>query len=408
MSTLESIKIAISAIRSSKLRAGLTMLGLIIGVLAVILLVGLGQGVKQEIASQIEGMGANLVVVVPGKFEEGGEMTGSAAAAISTSLTNEDIKTIRERCSTCKLVSGISSISGTARYRKKETPSLMVLGTDSFLAGIRGTAMDKGRFIRQAEAERGSSVVVLGNKIAQDLFVREDPIGREIDLDKTNLEVIGVAEEVGAFGTAEMGVNFDEMIYIPFSLAQKIGRVEDKINRIIIQAASSDKIEETQKEVKKILVKQHGGTEDFSVLTQKEMLRMMDTILGMLTTVLAGIASISLVVGGIGIMNIMLVSVTERTREVGIRKAVGAKNRDILGQFLIEAVTLSLVGGGCGVLLAWVIGVLVSPYLDFNIVLTLPIILLAFGISASIGIIFGTAPAVRASRLNPVDALRYE
>jgi len=413
MSILQSIKIATSALKANKLRAALTMLGLIIGVWAVILLVGLGAGVGEEITSQIEDIGANLIIVIPGKLEEVEKMTTEGpptemmGAIAASTLTNENLEAIREKCSTCKNVFGVTMAGGTVSYKKNKA-AVIALGTNPPFAKVRNIDMEKGKFLDEKSVEREKKVCVLGNKLAKDLFFREEAIGKKIKLNEEDFKVIGVTESIGTMGTAEMGIDYDEMMYIPLTVVQKLAKKPDKINRLVAQATSSETVDGAQEEVRKILLREHKGTEDFSVLTQKDMLKMLDVILGMVTVMLAGIASISLVVGGIGIMNIMLVSVTERTREIGIRKAVGAKNNDILGQFLTEAVALSLLGGGIGVALAYISGLIISPYLDFDIAIQISTVFLAFGISAGIGIVFGTAPAVRASKLDPIEALRYE
>jgi len=402
----ENLKIALRTIWTNKSRSGLTMLGIIIGVFAIVLLIGVGQGIKDEVANQVESLGTNLMVVLPGKLEAGSAPTGLIG---SSTLKESDIDIIKK-------VEGVKSVwpvaigSAKISYNNKSLLGALVIGSTpeigNFSLGQLNGANDRGRLFSQEDVNNQKKYVVIYKSVADQLFGQEQAIGKKIMIGKEEFEVIGLKqpqEQASIFGSNEMG----NMVIIPLGLAWDIFESK-QISRIGVEVADSQKTEEVQVKVKEAILKNHQGDEDFSVLTQKELLSIFDQIINLLTTALTSIAAISLIVGGIGIMNIMLVSVTERTKEIGLRKAIGASGGNILFQFLIEALIISLLGGLIGVGLAFLGSLILSAKLDLPAVINLQSVLLALIFAGGVGIIFGVAPAIRASRLNPIDALRYE
>lgn len=397
------LSIAIRAIWRNKSRSVLTMLGVIIGVGAVILLISIGNGLQSLVTEQFEDFGANNIFVSPGNpFGEGGGFNPESqeAALLNNKLQYSDAQEIRRLR---EVVSGVSALAqNQAQTTYKDTTKLTtIIGTDAEYSQLTNTVAQTGEFYTQAQADKSERVAVLGSKIAEELFGSIDPIGKNIILNGLKFKVIGVAEEKGGgFG----GPSFDNYVYIPINTFFNVFD-STTIGNIYVQAKNSNSIPETIRAVEELLSKRLDEDE-FSVYEQTEILDVINQILGGLTAGLGGIAAISLLVGGIGIMNIMLVSVTERTREVGLRKALGATPRVILLQFLIEAVVLSFFGGLIGVLFAFAGSLAISQFIPAK--LTLSSVLLAFGVSATVGIIFGVYPARKASKLSPIEALRYE
>lgn len=407
MNFVNALKVAWKAILTNKSRSILTMLGVIIGVGSVILLVSIGNGLQVYIEDTFEDLGSNAIYVYPTEvFGENGfgqqdERSFVAAKQFSTKNL-QDLQRYRRQI---KEVLPESVRGTTVRYRDTQK-DITVTGTTQVYENVRNTKTIKGRFFSDSETRSGQRVAVLGYKIAQDLFGNSDPVGRTIRLKGVNFEVIGVAEEKG--GGAFGGPPFDNYIFIPLEAFFRLFDSTD-INSFTVQVRNKEEIPEVIDLLTEYLEETDNRDEkEYDVIDQREILDTINQVLGVLTVGLGGIAAISLLVGGIGIMNIMLVSVTERTREIGLRKAIGATPNQILLQFLIESSLLSLVGGAIGVGLASLASFLMVSLADFPSAITWQSILLAFGVSVSVGVIFGVAPARKASRLSPIEALRSE
>jgi len=400
----EIIKIALEALRANKTRSGLTMLGIVIGVTSVILLISIGSGLKTYITEQLEGLGADALFAIPGEFEieaggggGGGGMPGAGASA--SKFTFNHLKQLQSEGKTIKAVMAYTENNGMMRYKGKSLLT-QVAGVGPEYQEVRNQKVAHGSFFTLSQYNTAKKVAVIGQTVADDLFGQEDSVGKKLTISDQRYTVLGILEEKGAFG----GVDMDKQVFIPATTAMRQFDME-YIQSLWIQSLNSETIPETKKEVETILLKTLDD-EDFSILDTKSILSVVSSVLGVLTVALGGIAAISLVVGGIGIMNIMLVSVTERTREIGLRKAIGATPKNILIQFIIEAVVLSFVGGAVGILLGIGGAFLIGRF--FTTTVTFWSIALAFGVSSLIGVIFGVAPAYKASKLNPIDALRYE
>ncbi|PJE67585.1 hypothetical protein COU95_01570 [Candidatus Shapirobacteria bacterium CG10_big_fil_rev_8_21_14_0_10_40_9] len=404
---LETVKISLTALRANKMRSSLTMLGIVIGVSSVILLVSIGTGLKTYITSQLESLGANTLFVFPGEFEiapaggggggPSGAMPGAGIAA--SKFTFNHINALKREVQTAKIVMGYTENNGTMRYKGK-THITQVSGTGPEYPQVRNQKVILGSFFTTSQYNSAKRVAVLGKSAAEKLFGDEDPVGKTFTISDQRYAILGVMEKTGAFG----GIDVDDIVFIPTTTAMRQFNMEH-IQSLWVQSESPETIPQTREEIERILSKTLKKDE-FSVLDTKSLLNVISSVLGVLTLALAGIAAISLIVGGIGIMNIMLVSVTERTREIGLRKAVGATSRNILVQFLIEAMVLSILGGTIGILIGAGGSFLIGRF--FTTSITLWAVALAFGVSSLVGIIFGVAPAAKASRLNPIDALRYE
>jgi len=415
----DSIKISFTALKANKSRTFLTMLGIIIGVGAVIIMMSLGKGAQGLILGQIQSIGANSIYIEPGSFDPkgGGSFTTSAIEEMTIkTLKIKDLESIRKDPLTdiaYPMVYG----SGRIIYRN-EDEKITFIGITSEAYEMDDWHAINGRDISEDDIRSTAKVTTLGHKIAEDLFGEEDPIGKTIRIKKTNLKVIGVMEERGM----EMFQNFDEYVYIPITTAQKLLLGIDHLNAIAVRAESESAINPLIENIRLALRENHNiynpegdlSKDDFKVMSQVEAADMVKQVTGILTAFLSSIAAIALIVGGIGIMNIMLVSVTERTREIGLRKAVGARNKDILKQFLIESVALTLFGGLIGFILGLMFSlaaaIVLSRVLNTNWSFIMPFgaVVLAFGVATIIGLVFGIYPARKASKLNPIEALRHE
>ena len=401
MDFLEIIKVSLTALKANNIRSGLTMLGIIIGVASVILLVAIGSGLKTYITQELEGLGGNSLFVLPGEVNFGGDGGGGTpgAGVASSKFTFDHVRDLERGAQTVKAVMPYTENNGTMSY-KGNTTITQVSGVTIDYPEIRDQYVINGSFFTQSQYNSAKKVAVIGTTVVEDLFDQEDPVGKKMTISDQRYTVIGVLEAKGAFG----GMDMDNMVFIPTTTAMRQFDMEH-IQSLWVQSTSADDIEQTKQEVEAILLKTLDDDE-FSVLDTKSILGVINQILGALTAALGGIAAISLVVGGIGIMNIMLVSVRERTREIGLRKAVGATPNNILSQFLIEAVTLSLTGGLIGIGLGILGAIGIGQF--FTTTITPWSIGLATGVSSLVGIVFGVAPAYQASKLNPIEALRYE
>jgi len=402
---LESIRVSLRALRANKLRSALTMLGIIIGVAAVIAMVGIGNGATASITSQIQGMGSNLLTISPGQSNNGGVNGGAGSSA---SLTMTDVSKIKIG-SAIKAVAPMTSTSGQVVLGSGNT-SASINGTTADYQIIKNVTITRGRFITQEDVNSSARVAVLGPNVVENLMgdANADIIGKNIKINNVPFQVIGVTTATGSTGFQSN----DDMITAPISTIQARLIGNKTVRSILVSATSEDLMQMAQDEITIALRKAHkipeGKENDFRVQNQADMLETMQSVTQTMTMLLGGIAGISLLVGGIGIMNIMLVSVTERTREIGIRKAIGAKGRDILLQFLIEAVVLSVLGGGIGIALGYGGASLVGKAFALDTSISLTSVIMAFGFSAAIGIIFGVFPARKAAAMDPIDALRFE
>ncbi|HOZ47451.1 MAG TPA: ABC transporter permease [Candidatus Hydrogenedentes bacterium] len=394
---------ALRSLAQNKVRSFLTTLGVIIGVMSVILLVSLGEGAQAYIENEFAGMGSNVLIITPGKQETSGMFPISAGSFHRL--------TYRDACEIERKASGISGITsnvfgaGYVQYGDRRRDTLIIGVTEDF-DDVRQLYAQIGRFIDETDIERKNRVCVIGTKVKEELFGNKNALHEKISVNRSKHLVVGIMEQKGMM----LGINLDDIVIIPLPSAQDMFQGgEDYVMEILCSARTPDDIKPASASIREVLTAAHDNTEDFTITDQDGMLGTFSKIFDALRFMLAGIACISLLVGGIGIMNIMLVSVRERTREVGIRKAVGATRRDIGGQFLIEAVTLSLLGGVIGILLGWV-GTAVTRLMYP----TLPVFLsgwsvaTAFTFSLSVGVFFGVYPAFKASGVDPVEALRYE
>jgi putative ABC transport system permease protein len=403
MNPIESLKMASTTLVANKLRSSLTMLGIVIGNASVIAMVGVGQGAQKLAAEQFEALGPNVLFVVPGSQEE-----RRTSFDLPKTLVWEDAEAIATQVPTVVEVAPQINSNQLITYRNRNTNKSVIGTTPEFLT-VRSFDVARGRFINNIDLQRNNRVVVLGPEIAQRLFGQDDPVGKQIRIRNSGFEVIGVMAAKGSF----LGTNQDETVYIPLTTManQIVGRTSPygtEVSFISVSALDENSVRAAKFQIENLLRLRHKitDTDDFGVQTQKDILNIVGTITGALTFLLAAIAGISLLVGGIGVMNIMLVSVTERTQEIGLRKAVGAKKQDILVQFLIEATILSATGGivgtaiGIGTILA--VGAL-SP---LSPVVSPVAIIIAVSVSGGIGLFFGVFPAQRAAKLDPIVALR--
>jgi len=403
---IESIRISLRALQANKLRSALTMLGMIIGVAAVIAMVGIGNGATASITSQIQGLGSNLLTISSGQSNTGGVRGGAGSL---TTLTMTDVAKIQAVGSAVSAVAPVSSTNAQVVMDSGNT-STTITGTTQDYQIIKNVTLTSGRFITQEDVDSSARVVVLGPTVITNLMgdASASVIGKIIKINNVPFQVIGVTTATGSTGFQSS----DDMITAPISTVQERLIGKKTLRNILVSASSAEVMQTAQDEITAALHQAHkiqtDKADDFTVQNQADMLATMTGVTQTLTMLLGGIAGISLLVGGIGIMNIMLVSVTERTREIGIRKAIGAKSMNILLQFLIEAVVLSVLGGGIGIALGYGGSSLAGTILKMSTSISMTSVLVAFGFSAAIGIIFGVFPARKAASMDPIDALRYE
>ena len=392
----EAWRVAVTALRANRLRSALTMLGVIIGVSAVVMLVAIGTGAKQYVEAQVQGLGSNLLLVVPGEISFG-------SAPTSSRLTLSDVDEIGRLVGDRQRVAATVTSGETLRAGSNELFAT-VQGVTETVPEVFTRPIGRGEFLRRSDVDTRRRVVVIGASAATTLFGDRDAVGRQLTIAGVRFRVVGVLQRTGSSSLA--GADPDLTVYIPITAAQRLFGTQ-RVDALAVKAPDLDEIDALGGRIVATLEDRYPG-ERFSAVTQEQILGVVGRILGLLTLVLAAIASISLLVGGVGITNIMLVSVRERTREIGLRKAVGARQRDVLVQFLIEAVLLTTIGGVLGIGLGVGAATLVNQVSPLPAVVAWWSILLAFGVSVAVGVFFGVAPARRAGRMDPVTALRTE
>jgi len=412
ISAKQIIHTSIRALISHKSRSLLTILGIVIGIASIIVITSLTKGASNLILAEVEGIGAKTFEVVPGKDPSG---PSDFAQLFTDSLKDKDLKALNNKINVPFLdkITPNLMVNSKINYNGKiETPT--IIGTSEFMLEILDIKIEKGRMFNQNDLKSANLVGVIGYETAKALFDNENPIGKKVKIRDKNVKIIGVFPKTGKVAFADI----DNLMLLPYTSAKKYIQVQNFYNSFTGLVLSEDRLSQTVTDIEKTLRETHNITnpenDDFHVITQQDVVERVSTITNVLNILLVSVAAISLVVGGVGIMNVMLVSVTERTKEIGLRKAIGATNTDIKNQFLIEAIVLTLSGGIIGIILGLSISYLVTFFINkfqnLNLVLALPIdsILVAIIVSTSVGILFGLYPAVSASRKNPIESLRHE
>ncbi len=392
---------AVLALSANKLRAALTMLGVVIGVLAVTLLVSVGDGARAYLNNTLSGIGTNLLSVVPGRTETRG--LGPPAQGLARPLTMDDARALSRQGTLLRGVSALVQGGGTVRFRNRQRDTI-VLGVGPDFSDLRNMHVDSGDFVREEDVTSRRRVAVLGRRVVTELFGDESPLGQSVRIAGGRFRVVGMMEPKGR----SLGFDLDDLVFIPVTAAMDLFAL-DHVTQIVTAARSKEETAAAMAEIDEVLARRRNGEHTFTIQSQEDLQRTFGAITGAMTLVLLAIASISLVVGGIGIMNIMLVSVRERTREIGVRRAVGATQGDILWQFLLESLMISTLGGALGLGLGAAIIYTVRAYVpEVPVALSPWIAMVAFGSSFVTGVVSGVVPARRAARLDAVEALRYE
>ena len=405
-----AVEIGLTALRANRLRSALTMLGIVIGVAAVIAMVAVGSGATERIQQQIEAIGSNLILVIPGSITSNGVRLGSGA---TVTLSEDDARAIASECPAVAAVAPTVRGGAQVTYGNNNWATSIVGTTPDYLT-IRDQTVVRGNPFSADDGSSGTKVALLGGTVSQNLFGSADPTGQTIRIKNVPFTVDGV---LSAKGQSPTGQDQDDVILIPISTAKRqvVGASQanaGSIGAIMVQAVDAHSMDEAQSEIEALVRQRHrmrpGQDDDFTVRNLSDVFSAQESSARVMSILLGAIASVSLVVGGIGIMNIMLVSVTERTREIGLRIAIGARTRDLLAQFLVEAVTLSILGGIAGILVGVTASALISHFAGWNTLVSPTAIALAFVFSALVGVFFGYYPARKAALLDPIETLRFE
>ena len=414
---IKTLKLAIVGLKANMTRTALSVLGIVIGVAAVIVIVSVGQGLKVLIVDQISVFGDNMMSVavkVPGS-DLGSSMQSMVEGTVITTLKYDDVEAVRdkERFPYIKSVSGYKAGMDWATYQEKEK-QVMIIASDAYYPDIDGQLkVAQGRYFTNDEERGMARVVVIGSKIAKDFFQGQDPIGKQIKIKQINFKVIGVMQERGLV----MTMDWDTMVYIPLKTSQKLITGEDYLVEFAMIMEDDQHFAQAEAEIAQLLRQRHNiddpAKDDFEIMSMDQIIEIVNTVTSVISLLLGLLAAISLIVGGVGIMNIMLVIVAERTREIGLRKSLGAKRKDILNQFVTEAILISVIGGIFGIIFgiifSLVITVAVRAYgFDWPFVVSVEAVIISFMVAAFFGIVFGWYPAKKAAKLNPIEAMRYE
>ncbi|TWT76479.1 Macrolide export ATP-binding/permease protein MacB [Planctomycetes bacterium CA13] len=413
MNLIDTVRIALRALLKNKMRAALTILGVVIGIAAVTTIVSIGQGASRLVQGEFQTLGTNMILVLPGNTKRGGVRQGGAPT-----LTSVDADLIGQQCPEVLASSAVVWTQGQVIYGNENWNPKEMLGVGPDFLTVRNWQLEAGGFFCSSDIESNAKVCVIGHTLIPKLFQTTNPIGQLIRINNVPFRVIGILEKKGA---NMVGDDQDNVVLMPHTTVRKRinGSPLDNVHAIMVSARSTGKMNVATKQINSLMLERHeispGDEPDFTVQDTTEIAEALGMITGTLTLMLSAIAGISLLVGGVGIMNIMLVSVTERTREIGIRMAIGARGKDILRQFLIESVVLSCIGGVIGLVLgtgasvgATVLINMYKPGTQWPIVVSIPAAIVAIAFAAAVGVFFGYYPARRASRLDPIDALRYE
>lgn len=406
---MANIRLALASIRTARLRNLFTMLGVIIGVASVVTTVSLGEGVRQQVKNQVTSFGKDLIIVSPGdtvsRDEEGKFVGFNFLANVNTSiLTQQDLDAV-ESANGVVAVTPISIINGKTSYEDTSSGRALAVATTSNFAEIVRQKMSVGSFLSQNDD--GRNFAVIGSNVANELFRNSAPVGRSITFRDQQFLVKGVFEEFNS-SIVSPGINFNDAVFIPYATGQAFAQDRATIFQVFAQAESEARVDGVRENIERSLEKERGGETDFTVLKQEETIRVTNDVVTLLTGLIAAVATVSLIVGGIGIMNVMFVSVTERTHEIGVRKAVGATNHQIMTQFLTEAVVLTVVGSIIGVILAFIANLALRFTTDLKPVITPQVIAISILLALVVGILFGVLPANKAAKKDPITALRNE
>lgn len=393
---------------ANKSRSALTILGIVIGIASVIAMISIGQGAAANIESRIQSLGSNLLMVRPGSQHAPGSVVRGGYGS-ATTLTINDSEAIKTQIEPIEAVAPSISSRKQVKTTSGTNTNTSIYGVDEFYVPVKNIEIEAGSFFVESHVKRISKVAVLGPTTRDDLYGEGyNPVGQKIRIENLEFSIIGVTKSKGGTGFGSS----DDLIYIPISTAQRYLTGSESVGNIDIQVSQEDLMTTVQEQITALLLQRHNIADplsaDFSIMNQADIMDTMSSVTGTLTLLLGAIAGISLLVGGIGIMNMMLTTVTERTREIGLRKSLGAKNKDISIQFLGESVALTIIGGIIGVSIGWLASVFITKFSGTTTEVSSFSVILGFGVSAAIGVIFGYYPARRAAKLNPIDALRYE